>query len=342
MPEKILVRATNWVGDVVMATPALAAIRKNFKDAKVSLLIKPPLQDMLAGDPAVDEFIIYDRKGEHAGPAGLARMVRELRKRRFDRAILLQNAFEAALVAFLAKIPVRMGYSTDGRGILLTDSVKVSDETRRKHQAYYYLDMLSALGLKTNGLGMPRLYLTKDDTEYGGSFMKEHGLKKGELLVGINPGAQYGVAKKWHPERFGEVADKLIKSHGAKVILFGSTADVPSAGSVEASMKGDVINMAGKTSIRELMAIIKRLGLFITNDTGPMHISAALGVPTLAVFGSTDPVATGPVGGVSRVVRSPVGCSPCLKRTCPQKSYICMEQVTPGQVYRAAKEMLDG
>lgn len=340
MPEKILVRATNWVGDLVMTTPALAAIRKNFPDAGITVLIRPPLQEILEGSPAVDDFILYDKK-VYGGATGLARLGRELRKRKFDRAILLQNAFEAALVAFLAKIPRRMGYKTDGRGLLLTDGVKISHDTKEKHQVHYYLDLLKALGMKTDGI-MPRLYLVKKDSEYSASLLKKNGIDPKGTIIGINPGAQYGIAKRWHPERFGFVADRLVREHGADVIIFGGPGDISTAGAVQASMKEKALNLAGKTGLRGLMALVKRCRLFITNDSGPMHISAALGVPTLAVFGSTDHIATGPFGEGHRIIREPVICSPCLKRTCPLKHYQCMERVTPERVLKAAKEMLGG
>lgn len=340
MPEKILVRATNWVGDLVMSTPAIAAIRDNFPDARITVLVKPPLDELLIGNPAVDGIIRYDKKF-YKGATGIARLARELRKERFDRAILLQNSFEAALIAFMAKIPVRMGYATDGRGILLTKGVKVAKDTKGRHQVYYYLGLIDALGMKA-AQHVPKLYPDKEHSKNAAAFFKAHGISKDDLVVGINPGAQYGVAKKWHPERYAEVADRLAKSHGARAVIFGGPGDVAVAGSVEAAMKGPAINLAGKTDLRELMAYITRCGLFITNDTGAMHVSAALGIPTLAVFGSTDHIATGPFGTGNVIVRNPVNCSPCLKRTCPLKHYRCMESVTADQVYLAARNMLDG
>ena len=340
MREKVLVRATNWVGDMVMCMPAIASIRKNYPDAHICALVRPPLHELLEGSPAVDEIIPYDRKNRYAGPAGVARVARELRKKKFDRAILLQNAFEAALVAFLAKIPRRMGYTTDGRGLLLTQGVKVSEETRGRHQVYYYLDLLTALGLKT-GSPAPRLHVRKDELKKAEALLRENGVKRGSLVVGINPGAQYGVAKRWHPERFGAVADRLAREYGARIVIFGGPGEVSVAGAVEASMKAGAVNLAGRTGLRELMALIKTCRLFITNDTGPMHVSAALGTPTLAVFGSTDPVRTGPFGQGHRVVREPVNCGPCLRRECPQGHYLCMERVTAGRVFGAASEMID-
>ncbi len=339
MREKVLVRATNWVGDLVMSTPALAAIRDNYPDAEITAIVRPPLQELLEGSPWVDAFIPYDRR-TYSGATGAARLGSELRKYKFDRAILLQNAFEAAFITFLAKVPVRMGYRTDGRGLLLTHGVKVSEETKKKHQVYYYLDMLSALGLKADK-SSPRLFLSDKDRECSRAVLKENGIGGNGLIVGINPGAQYGAAKKWFPERFAEVADRLAEQYGAQTLIFGGPGDVGSAGAVEAAMKGRAVNLAGKTGLRGLMALVKECSIFITNDTGPMHISAALGVQTLAVFGSTDHIATGPFGDGHRIVRDPVNCAPCLKRKCPLKHYRCMENVSASRVFEAAKGMLE-
>ncbi|MHB8173848.1 MAG: lipopolysaccharide heptosyltransferase II [Nitrospirota bacterium] len=339
MREKILVRVTNWVGDLVMATPALAGIRKSYPEAEITALVRPPLDSLLLGNPAIDHVMPLDRKGRHSGPAGLARMVGEIRGKKFKSAILLQNAFEAALLAFLSNIPERMGYATDGRGILLTKGVRVSDETRTKHQVYYYLDLIEKLGLKTDG-HTPKLYLTRDEISSAWETLDTFGIRKGDIIIGINPGAQYGIAKKWHPERFGQVADKLAKKAGAKTIIFGGPGEANTANAVQASMRESAVNLAGKTGLRELMALIKACSLFITNDSGPMHVAAALDVPALAIFGSTDPAATGPFNKKSVVVREPVTCSPCFKRTCPYQHYNCLERVSTAKVLKAAEEML--
>ena len=339
MHKKILVRVTNWVGDIVMATPALAGIRKSYPDAEITALVRPPLDMLLLGNPAIDHVMPLDRKGRHSGPRGLVSAVGDIRGKKFGTAILLQNAFEAALLAFLANIPERMGYATDGRGILLTKGVRISNDTKKKHQVYYYLDLIEKLGLKTDGHS-PKLYLSKDEISAAWEILNSFGVKKGDIIAGINPGAQYGIAKKWHPERFGHVADKLARKTGAKIIIFGGHGEADTAGVVQASMREVAVNLAGKTNLRELMALIKTCSVFITNDSGPMHIAAALDVPTVAVFGSTDPAATGPFNKKSVVVREPVTCSPCFKRTCPYKHYACLERITAAKVFKAAEEMI--
>ena len=322
-----------------MATPAISGIRKSYPDAEITALVRPPLDALLLGNPAIDHVLPLDRKGMHSGPGGLVRAVGEIRKKKFRTAILLQNAFEAALLAFLANIPERMGYATDGRGILLTKGVKISKETKKKHQVYYYLDLIEKMGLKADGHS-PRLYLSREEINSAWELLNTSGIKKGDVIVGINPGAQYGIAKRWHPERFGQAADKLAKKTGAKVIIFGGKGETDTASVVQASMHESAVNLAGKTSLRELMALIKTCSVFITNDSGPMHIAAALDVPTVAVFGSTDPAATGPFNKKSVVVREPVTCSPCFKRACPYKHYACLERVSVGKVFKAAEELL--
>jgi heptosyltransferase II len=339
MRERILVRAPNWVGDLVMALPAIEGIRASCPNAEITVMVKPPLEELLLGNPAVDHIFSFDKKKDYDGPSGIARLIKEIRVKKFTRAILLQNAFEAAVIAFLAMVPEREGYATDGRGMMLTRGVKVSRETKKKHQIYYYLDLLEKLGMKPAG-EKPRLYLLDSDRQYADVLLDESGA--GGPIIGINPGAQYGAAKKWHPERFGAVADKLAQEYGATVLIFGGPGDAGPAAAVQASMKAAAVNLAGKTSLRGLMSLIARCSLFITNDTGPMHIASALDVPTLAVFGSTNAAATGPYSSNRRVVREPVNCSPCLKRTCPLKHYRCMEKVSVPMVLEAARSMLEG
>jgi len=341
MPEKILVRTTNWVGDAVMSMPALAAVRDNFPKARIAVLARPPLTELYENNPAVDDIIPFDAT-VYKGTRGLAKLARVLKREKFDRAILLQNAFKAALIAYLAKIPVRMGYNTDGRSMLLTHGVSVSRAVKERHQVYYYLEMLRSLGMKVPDDPRPALYPDDTSAEEADGMLLSGGISSSDNIVGINPGAQYGVAKKWFPERFADVSDMLVWKYGVKVVIFGGPGDVDAACAVEAAMDEPCVNLAGRTNLKQLMALLARCRLFITNDTGSMHVSAALGTPTLAVFGSTDHIATGPFGEGHAVVRDPVYCSPCLKRKCPLKHYRCLENVSVEMVYNEARRMLGG
>jgi heptosyltransferase-2 len=336
--DNILIRGTNWIGDAVMTLPAIAAVRNTLPGARITILVKPWVADVFRLCPDVDEIMVYERPGAHNGPAGLFRLAGELRKRHFDAAILLQNAIEAAIIALLAGIPIRAGYNSDGRGFLLTHAVRRTKAIRRIHQTDYYLEMVKALGCRPAGRDA-LLTLRKDDERLADALLAEHDLQDAPLLVGMAPGASYGPAKKWFPERFAHVADRLIEDFGAQVLLFGSADDAPSIAGVQQGAKNSLESFAGTTALCEAMALIARCRLFISNDSGLMHAAAALGVPTIAIFGSTNPTTTSPPGKNHAILYKDVACSPCLKTNCPT-DFKCMDLVGVEDVYEAAVEML--
>lgn len=336
----ILVRSTNWIGDAVMTTPALRAIRESFPSARVTVLANPLVAPLFTVHGAVDDVIIYDRKGVHAGLRGKLRLARELRARRFDLAILLQNAVDAALIAWLARIPRRMGYRTDGRGPLLTHGVAVDGATRLLHHVEYYLTMLARFGI-TTGTRRLELATTADEDAAMAEHLTGHGIGAEDVLLGINPGATYGAAKRWYPERFASVADELSRRWGARVVVTGGPGEAAIAADIAAAMTTPCVVMAGKTSVRELMALIKRCDFFVTNDSGPMHIAAAFDVPLVAVFGSTDHATTSPWSERAVIVRRDTDCAPCLLRECPT-DHRCMTAVTTAEVVEAAELLRAG
>lgn len=332
--ERILVRSTNWIGDAVMTTPALRAIRENFPAARVTVLANALVAPLFAAHEAVDEVVVYDRKGVHGGLGGKLRLAKELRARDFDLAILLQNAVDAALIAWLARIPRRMGYRTDGRGFLLTNGVPVDAAVRQLHHVDYYLAMLARFGITVSGKDLA-LCTTPDEDRAVAVLLNEQGVGEGEFVLGINPGASFGSAKRWQPTRFAAVADRLAERWGARVVITGGPGETTIASEIEAAMGGRCVNMAGRTTVRSLMALIKRCNFFVTNDSGPMHVAAAFGVPLVAVFGSTDHRTTSPWSEQTLIVREDVECAPCLKRECPI-DHRCMERVTADAVVAAA------
>jgi heptosyltransferase-2 len=343
--KRLLVRGPNWIGDAVMCEPALASLRTLFPAAEISLLVTPPIAELFQGHPGVDRILVYARRGRHAGLAGKWALATELRRARFDAAILFQNAFEAALLACLAGVPTRHGYATDGRGFLLTDSVPVPARATIGHQVRYYLDLLRPLG----SIPPPRpplLYLQNED-ERTAATLASAGVGPFDFLIGVNPGSVYGGAKRWIPERFAETADRLVERQRAttgrpvRVVIVGGRGEEELGRSVAASMRQAPVQLSGRTTVRELMAVIRRCNLFLTNDTGPMHMAAAFGVPLVAVFGPTDATATAPFGGDQAVVREPVDCAPCLLRECPI-DHRCMTRVTVDRVYEAALAQLAG
>src|SRR5512134_2178777 len=237
LPPAMLVRAVNWLGDAVLTTPALGAVRAAVPHARIALAAKPLVAEMFLHHPDVDEILVYERDGRHSGPAGVLRMSRELRRRRFDAAILFQNAFEAGLLAFLAGIPRREGYATDGRRLLLSRAVPVTEETLRLHHAEYYLRLLEELGFSRPGNPALRLQVAGEERDAMAARLAASGIPKGGRILGINPGATYGSAKRWYPDRFAAVADALSEEWDATVVLTGSIAERPLACEIETAMR---------------------------------------------------------------------------------------------------------
>jgi heptosyltransferase-2 len=337
---RILIRGTNWIGDVVMTLPAVAAIRKRWPGAQIHVLAKPWVAEIYRRSPDVDGIIVFQEPGSHAGIKGKWRLAAEIRSGRFDCAILLQNAIEAAILAWLAGIPLRAGYNSDGRGALLTHSVRRTKAIRQVHQIDYYLEMVRALGCLATERSVVLLPGSNEPDTVRNLF-NQYGIESGRPLIGIAPGAAYGPAKKWFPERFASVADRLIDETGAQAILFGSGNDKESASAVARNARHPMIDIAGKTNLSEAMALIAKCKLFLSNDSGLMHVAGALGIPTVGIFGSTNPATTSPVGKKSMVIHHDVQCSPCLKQVCPT-DFRCMDLISVEEVYSNARELLNG
>jgi len=338
--EKILIRGTNWIGDVIMSLPAVSAVRRSFSRARISVLAKPWVADLYRSCPDVDDVIIFQSPGRHDGIGGKMRLTAELRGEEFDLAVLLQNAIEAALIAWHARIPLRAGYDSDCRGLLLTHAVHRTRAIRKVHQIDYYLEMVKALGCTVAGRDI-RLVPDDDARSAADKILAGFGVHQRDTLIGIAPGASYGPAKMWFPDRFAAVADRLADDFSAKVVLFGSAGDRERTDRVQRHAKRDLINLAGETGLREAMALISRCDLFISNDSGLMHLAGALDVPLIAIFGSTNPVTTSPPGEKSRVIYKNVSCSPCLKKKCPT-DFRCMDLIQADDVCDAARRLLEG
>ncbi|MBI5410611.1 MAG: lipopolysaccharide heptosyltransferase II [Nitrospirae bacterium] len=338
--RRLLVRGPNWIGDAVMSEPALAVLRGLFPEAEVTLLVKPAIASLFQGHPDIDRILVYEDRGRHAGLGGKWALAGELRRRQFDVAILFQNAFEAALLTFLAGIPRRHGYATDGRSLLLSDPIALPERETIGHHVEYYLNLLKPLGGSGSQVAQPRLFLSNQEERDMGRKLAEAGLSESEVIVGVNPGSTYGGAKRWLPERFAETADRLARDRGGPVVIVGARGEEALGHAIAHKMAVKPLVLSGQTSIRELMAVIKRCKLFLTNDTGPMHIAAAFGVPVVALFGPTDHRNTSPWGHRHTIVRHPVDCSPCLLRECPI-DHRCMTRIMVDEVVRAAKRLLE-
>ncbi|MBN1102130.1 MAG: lipopolysaccharide heptosyltransferase II [Deltaproteobacteria bacterium] len=330
--HRILVRMPNWVGDVVMSLPALEALRENFPGCALAVLAKPWVVPLLEGHPCVDEVVVFRKRGTYPRDiVHLLKMASEIRSRRFDLAVLFQNAFEAALLARLAGIPRRVGYNTDGRGLLLSHAIPRKKEVLMQHQVEYYLSILRGMNWAAESRD-PRLYVKERESTAVRSLLHSRGIGDRDYLLGLAPGAIYGPAKRWPPERFAAVGDMAANRWGAKVVVMGSKDEGTICEAVSVAMTSPVLNLCGRITLGEAMAVIGRCRTFVTNDSGLMHVAAALDVPLVAIFGSTDPVATGPRNRRARVVRRPMPCSPCLKPECTE-GYGCLTAIEPGRVW---------
>lgn len=340
LPSRILVRAPNWIGDAVMCEPALRGLRALFPKAEITLLAKPAIAELFIAYPGIDRRLVFDDRGIHAGLSGKWTLAGLLRRQQFDLAVLLQNAFEAALITWLAGIRRRYGYVTDGRAFLLTDPVARPDRATLVHQVHYYWDLLMPLGV-TGSPSVPSLAVSENETRAMDERLEELGIGRDDLIVGVNPGSTYGSAKRWLPERYAEAALRVCRQieqqqkRAVSVVILGAKGEEALGYSVADRLTVRSAVLSGRTTIRELMAATKRCAILLTNDTGPMHLAAAFAVPVVAVFGPTDWKTTAPYGWEASIVRQPVDCAPCLLRECPI-DHRCMTGVTVDMVTQAA------
>jgi heptosyltransferase II len=333
-----MVRATNWLGDAVMSLPAIRAIRGIFPQAHLAVVAKPWVADLYAREKSIDRVIPYTAKtfGEKWAFAA------QLRRERFDGAILLQNAFDAALMAWMAGIPERIGYRRDGRGFLLTRAIPVPEPGDiPRHERFYYLELLRRAGMlerfpTATAIELDGAHVAR---ECGVQRLREMGITK--PAIGVSPGAAYGNAKRWLPERFAETAARLAGWHAAAALVFGSAAERQLCEMVTASMRSagmEARNLAGETSLSEFIELAAACRVFLSNDSGAMHVASALGVPVAAVFGATDDTTTGPSSPLARVIRAHAECSPCLLRECPI-DHRCMTRVSVDSASAVAHEL---
>ena len=341
--KNILIRGVNWIGDGIMTLPALSAVRRAMPETRISLLVKPWVSPLFEHNPNINEIILYS--DEYNKILGKLKLSWNLHKKKFCSAILLQNAFDAAFITFLAGIRERCGYRRDGRGFMLTKAISVTNNDRKIHHIRYYLNLLEQLGINAE-YSAPYLYITLNERLCARETLN----MMRRPLLGINPGAAYGSAKRWVPERFAEIANWFMRDTGGSVIMFGGQSEMGISDEIykqipqDLRTPEDILNMAGRTSLRELIALISECDAFVTNDSGPMHIAYAVRTPLVAIFGSTDPLLTGPppdTDGKGNVVLTPdIPCSPCFERTCTKNDLRCMYEITSDEVYFGIKKVL--
>jgi heptosyltransferase-2 len=323
-PSRVLVRAPNWVGDVVLSLAAVRDVRRAFPASRLTVLARPWVAELYRAVSEVDD--VLESRGLRADTAAL--------RGGFDAAVLLPNSFASALAPWRAGIPERWGYATDARGPLLTRKTRVPASVRGRSQVYYYRAMLEGVGIAASGAPDASLACPEAWAARGAALLD------GESpWIGVNAGAFYGTAKRWLPERFAAAAALVARRSGARVAIVGSAAERALGDQIAAQIGSGARVLCGETTLADLVGVLSRLRLLLTNDSGPMHLAAALGTPLVAVFGSTDWVETAPVSERARVVRQPVSCSPCLLRECPI-DHRCMTRVAIADVAGAALELV--
>ena len=348
-PEKIrrvVVRGANWVGDAVMTVPALSELRRVLPGAHITLATRAWAEGLFEGADFIDDILIIDSKAKGFG--AFATQAREWRRRRFDLALLLPNAFAPALVARAARVPFRVGYATDRRRALLTHPLAVPTWRGQKQEVFYYLHLVAELerllyATATVTTREPRIDIHVSDERRRAAFvlLRESGANIERPLVAICPGSTNSRAKRWPTARFAAVADMLIENDGAQVVLIGAGEEMDVSKEVASLMRQSPFVLTGRTSLAETAAVLSAVNLLVTNDTGPAHVAAAVGCPTLVIFGPTNPLTTSPFSTKAIVVREPPDCAPCMLRDCPI-DHRCMTAITPEAVYARASEVIAG
>ena len=339
---KILVRATNWVGDAVMSIPALRAIRARWPNAEIAILARPWVADLYRGQGYADRIIVYDNKGEHRGFWGKERLAGALRKETFEVAVLFPNAFDAAWIAWRAGIPERIGYARDGRSWLLTRAIPVPAKGETPaHEVYDHLELLRRAGWleRLPHVDEISIRVADEDRQKALERLLAAGVRENTVRIAFASGAAYGSAKCWEPERYAALADRLIAEFDAEVILFGAPQENEMAARIVGAMRHRACNLVGATKIGELPALLSTCHLFIGNDSGAMHVAGAVGVPVIGIFGPSDPEGTRAMSSQFTLIREPVECSPCFLRKCPI-DHRCMTRISVERVFEAAHSRL--
>jgi heptosyltransferase-2 len=337
--ERILVKDVNWLGDVIMSLPALRAVRRAFPQARLSVLIKKELASLLDGAAWLDEIIPYSVSGGLAGLADRRRIIAGIRARRFDLALLFPKSFESALWVRLAGVPRRAGFADDGRSPLLTDRAVLHPECLRKHQVHDYLHMIhETLGIEGSADDYG-LEIAEAPRERMRDWLARRRRRPQQPLIALAPAAAYGPAKEWPLARFGALIDLLAERHGAECVLVGAPGEKQRCEVVASASRRGALVAAGETSTGELAALLSLCSGFAGNDSGSMHVAGAIGIPTVGIFGSTNPDRTGPLGARTRVVYRRVECSPCFDRTCRFGHYECLKRISVEEVAGALGEL---
>ncbi len=338
--DKIVIKATNWVGDTILTTPAIRLLRRQFPGAKIVCIARPWVMELLIDNRDIDELW---REEQTKNPAGVASLIYRLRASNFDLGVIFPNSFYSAFLFWAGGVKHRLGYNRDGRRWLLTEAVPVTNEILKVHQVEYYLNILRSICDVDNAERKLILPVNEQVAVEVKNLLEQAGILSNDRtpFIGINPGAYYGSAKRWLPERFAEVASYLQLKYRAKIVITGTAQERPIANTiVELAQAKQIYNLAGEITLRQLIALLSMLDIYITNDSGAMHIAAAVDTPVVAIFGSTDWITTAPYSSKAIIVRKDTECAPCLLRECPT-DHRCMTAVKVEDVITAVEQQLE-
>jgi lipopolysaccharide heptosyltransferase II len=336
--KKILLARTDRLGDLLLTTPAIKAVRNAYPDAHIAMIVRPYAEEVLRDSPYIDEIILYDKYKKHKSVWATMGFALKIRKRGFDRAIIFHPTNRMHIISYIADIPRRIGYDNK-MGFLLTDRIKNTKHLGLRHERDYALDILKALGITSDEkkLFMP---MGSNDILHAEEVISYNGIKKNEKFIVIHPGASC-ASKIWPSERFAKLADMLIERHHVKIVIAGGIGekDIFCADAMRRFMHNEAVSIAGKLNLRTLAALIKRSILFISNDSGPVHIAVAVGAPVIDIFGRAQPglspLRWGPLGANDIVMHKDVGCKDrCLAHNCT-KIFACLRAISVDDVYNA-------
>jgi len=337
-PKKIIVRMPNWLGDFIMALPVLEDIREKFPVSKITAMAKDPFCDLLKTNNNIDDVFCFKKpssslfiKKEHK------QIIDKIKKGNFDLGILLTNSFSSAFWFFKGKVKKRVGFSLHFRRFLLNNSVPVPKDVKSQHLVKTYKNLISTLGISISRT-KPRLFISDEEKDNAFSLLQRFGYEKNKALVAINPGAAYGLAKCWFFERFHEVAKSLVNDENCYVVFLGDMLMQPLIQKITMGLNKRAIDLSGKTDLIQLCGVISYSNVLLSNDSGPMHIASAVGVTSVALFGSTNEAVTGPYDK-GDVIHKHVSCSPCYKRVCPNDMH-CMKAILVEEVLERVKKYL--
>jgi lipopolysaccharide heptosyltransferase II len=338
VPRRILVREVNWLGDLVMSLPALRAIRRAWPDAHVAVLVRRELAGFFDGARWIDEVIPFAIARGIRGIVDRRRVIRDIRAGSFDLAILFPTSFESALWVTMAGVPRRAGYSADARSAMLTLRALPPAAATVGHQVHFWLQMVRATVGAVGDASDFAIAADEANLIRVRTWLASRRKRADGPLVAIAPAAAYGPAKEWPAQHFARLIDHLAEHIGTECVLVGAPGERARCEQVAATAQSGAIVAAGETNVAELLAILAIADGFVGNDSGAMHVSAALGKPTVGIFGSTNPMRTAPMGPHARVIWHHLACSPCLARTCRFGHYDCLREITPDEVAAALRE----